>query len=114
MTIGIISSTEPEIVDLEDELADFTGDVLALKTYEPSLARLFKTPAGMWSDLATLLERDQQAVEAISTLQSDCQGTLRVTWLDHPDLELGYCLVLFYMDALGWNSLALYNRGRFV
>ena len=39
-------------------------------------------------------------------------GTLRVTWLEYPELEQGYCLVLFYMDSLGWNSLALYNKTR--
>lgn len=112
MTTGIISSTESEVIDLEEELADFTADVLALKTYESSLRRLFDSPSGIWSDLETLLEGNRQAVNEIATLQSNCQGVLRVTWLNPPNLDMGYCLVLFYVESLGWNSLAVYNKAR--
>ena len=112
MSAGIISSIEPEIIDLEDEIADFTGDLLALEVYESSLKRLFENDAGTWLKLTDLLEQNQQAVKTIVALESDCQGALQATWIDHPNLESGYCLVLFYVDALEWNNLAVYNKAR--
>jgi hypothetical protein len=72
-----------------------------------SKGRLFEHPVGTWADLATLLEHDPQTANVLSALQSDCQRTLRLTWLDYPDLKLGYCLILFYVESLGWNSLAI-------
>ncbi|MEO1743102.1 MAG: hypothetical protein AAFR99_14995, partial [Cyanobacteria bacterium J06629_9] len=53
-----------------------------------------------------------EVAQTLASLQAECDGTLRVTWLEHPELDQGYCLVLFYVDSLGWNSLALYNKAR--
>lgn len=112
MSLGTISSAEPDIIDIEDELADFTADLIALSANEYILSRLFAEPAGSWSNLASFLERHQQAVQAVKKIQADCDGTVQVTWLEHPILDHGYCLVLFYVDSLGWNNLAVYNKAR--
>ncbi len=112
MSSGMISSAEPDIVDIEDELADFTADLLTLRTSEYILSRLFAEPAGSWSNLASFLEGHQQAVQEVEKFQTDCNGTVQVTWLEHPKLDHGHCLVLFYVDSLGWNNLAVYNRAR--
>lgn len=111
MNTGIISS-EPEIIELEEALVDLTADLLSLQAYEDVLKDLFNKPAGIWSDLTDFLVKDQPVAQEMVSLQSDCNGTVRVTWLEHPELAQGYCLVLFYMGALGWNNLALYNKAR--
>lgn len=112
MSSGMISAAELDIIDIEDELADFTADLLALSANEHILKRLLKEPAGSWSNLANFLEGHQQATQVVEKFQSDCNGILQVTWLAHPRLDRGYCLVLFYVDALGWNNLAVYNKAR--
>ncbi|MEB3232496.1 MAG: hypothetical protein VKJ64_15915 [Leptolyngbyaceae bacterium] len=113
MTSEIISSQdESEVIDLEDELVDFTADLLSLRQSESVLSRLFHQPTGTWTDLRSLLDADDCHLEMLETLQKDCDGVLRVTWLNHPELDQGYCLILFYLDALNWNQLALYNKAR--
>lgn len=112
MNPEIISSAEPETLEIEDELADFTADLLALRANELVLQGLFENPLGNWSDLANFLDGPSEIAEKLTFLQTECDGTLQVTWLEHPELDQGYCLVLFYMDSLGWNSLALYNKAR--
>ncbi len=108
MSSSMISSIEVETIELEDELADFTADLLALQANEPILKRLFNKPAGSWSSVTDFFDE----TSLIEDIQSDCDGTLQITWLEPPELDSGYCLVLFYMASLGWNSLALYNKAR--
>ncbi len=107
-----ISSVELETLDIEEELTDFTADLLALKANEVFLERLFAKPVGQWSDLAGFFDKNEQIYHKLTSLQANCEGTLRVTWLEHPELVKGYCLVLFYVDSLEWNNLALYNKAR--
>ncbi|MEL7225813.1 MAG: hypothetical protein AAGL17_13410 [Cyanobacteria bacterium J06576_12] len=112
MSRGITVSAEPDIIGIEDEIADFTADLLSLAANEPILERLFTQSAGTWTNLTDFLEADDLTAQEVASLQSACKGLLRVTWLEHPELESGYCLVLFYVDSLGWNSLASYNKAR--
>ena len=112
MKTETISPTELDGLDIEDELADFTADVLSLKANEKILHRLFSNPLGKWSNLASFLNDYDEIIQRLAKLQGDCDGTLQVTWLQHPELNQGYCLVLFYMDSLGWDNLALYNKER--
>ncbi|MGK7887820.1 MAG: hypothetical protein AB4042_00700 [Leptolyngbyaceae cyanobacterium] len=112
MTSEIVSSKEKsEVIDLEDELVDFTADLLSLRQNESVLVRLFHQPMGTWTDLCTLFAEDH-CNELLATLHKNCDGVLRVTWLNHPELNQGYCLILFYMDALNWSQLVLYNKAR--
>ena len=112
MSSGIVSSAQLDTVDIEDELADFTADLLALRANEYFLKRLFKEPVGSWSNLASFLKGHPPAIQAVEKLQTDCNGIVQVTWLEHPQMAPGYCLILFYVDSLGWNNLAVYNRAR--
>lgn len=112
MSRGIKTSAEPDVIEIDDEFADLTADLLSLEVNEPIIERLFSRPVGRWSDLTDFLEVEHPTTQEVDALQSSCNGRLRVTWLEHPELEKGYCLVLFYVDALGWNSLALYNKAR--
>lgn len=112
MSRGITVSAEPGIIEIEDEVADFAADLLALEEHEFVLEYLFKRPAGKWCNLVDFITDDHPIVQKITSLQSDCHGQLKVTWIEHPDLESGYCFVVFYVDSLNWNSLALYNKDR--
>jgi hypothetical protein len=115
MTSDIITSDDLNTLDLEDELADFTADLLALKSNQPFLKALFDQPPGYWLELKTLCSNLNNAVMIdLAALEAQGQGQLRVTWLEHPETSLDYCLVLFYFDSLGWNSLALYHRSQIV
>lgn len=112
MSLNTVSSVELETLDIKEELTDFTADLLALKVHEVFLERLFAKPRGGWSDLADFFDKDEQVSHKLASLQTNCEGTLWVTWLVHPELVKGYCLVLFYVDSLAWNNLAVYNKAR--
>jgi hypothetical protein len=98
--------------ELLDGLADFIADLLALKSNQPFLKALFEQPPGYWLELKTLCSSLHAVVSDLATLESQGQGQLRVTWLEYPETSPDYCLVLFYFDSLGWNSLALYHRSQ--
>ncbi|MEM9219643.1 MAG: hypothetical protein AAGD25_35595 [Cyanobacteria bacterium P01_F01_bin.150] len=106
------AALELDALDVEDELEDFTADLVALKQNEEILRRLFSQPLGQWSDLMSLVDERGSVSTVLQTLAEKCDGSLQITWLEHPDLNTGYCLVLFYVDSLAWNNLALYNKGR--
>ena len=72
----MIFSEEPNVLDIEDELADFTADLLALKANEPILHRLFANPVGQWSNLVSFLDNHDEIAQQLTYLQADCNGTL--------------------------------------
>lgn len=109
MNSDTIISDNLDALDLEDELADFTADLLALQSNQPFLKALFAYPSGHWMNLQDLCDLSS-VTNALASLEAQGQGQLRVTWLEHPETSLDYCLILFYMNSLGWNSLALYHR----
>lgn len=39
-----------------------------------------------------------------------------VTWLDHPKAAYGegYCIIIFFVEALHWKNVALYNKRLFL
>lgn len=111
MNPEMIVENELDDLAIEDEWADFTADLLSLRESESILTQLFLNPLGQWLDFSNLLN-DDEILQKLASLQADCDGKLRVTWLEHPELDRGYCLVLFYVDSLGWNNLALYNKAR--
>lgn len=105
---------EPKKLHKEDELADFTADLLALKSNQPFLKALFAQPTGCWLELKNLCSNLDTVLRDLTALEARGRGQLRVTWLEHPQTSPDYCLVLFYFDTLGWNSLALYHRSQVV
>jgi hypothetical protein len=99
-------------LDIEEEWADFTADLLSLRSNESLLKNLFFHPIGQWLNFSDLLDDRDDVWNQLNKLQSDCGGALQVTWLGHPQLDRGYCLILFYVDSLDWNNLSLYNKSR--
>lgn len=99
-------------LDIEEEWADFTADLLSLRSNESLLKNLFSHPIGQWLDFSDLLDSQDEVWNQLNKLQSNYGGILQVTWLNHPRLDRGYCLVLFYVNSLDWNNLSLYNKSR--
>jgi hypothetical protein len=109
MTASMAIAGQPDAVDLEDELLDFTGDLLAFKANEHFLVELFSHSSGQWIDVKTIVP--ERLTPTVTALEVASEGQLQVTWLSHPEMNEEYCLVLFFMESLGWDHLAVYHRG---
>jgi hypothetical protein len=110
MTTSTVLINQPDALDLEDELLDFTADLLALKANQVALVALFERSAGQWVNLSELVQGLPAVQRQLTDLEGLAPGPLRVTWLRHPETSEDYCLVLFFMESLGWDNLALYHR----
>ena len=110
MTAGTLLLDRPDALDLEDELLDFTADLLALKSNQIVLEALFGLVAGQWMNLGELLKALPEIAQQLTELERLAGGQLQVTWLRHPETSESYCLVLFFMESLGWDNLAIYHR----
>ncbi|MFB2968059.1 hypothetical protein ACE1CD_03725 [Aerosakkonema sp. BLCC-F183] len=112
MTLEQMNLEESLEIDLEDRLSDLTADLVALESNSAFLARLFSLESGKWVDLEPLCSELNEIRSEIAELKKSFQGTIRVTWLDYPDAE-GFCTIVFFVAALHWSNLALYNQQLF-
>lgn len=103
-----------EDMDLEDELADIAADLVEFEENSLFLSRLFAAAVGQWLEVISLCDGLERVANQLTELNDLCEGTLKVTWLEHPISGSGYSLILFYMEELHWNSLALYNKQLFL
>jgi hypothetical protein len=110
MTATTLLIDRPDALDIEDELLDFTADLLALKEYQDVLGQLFAKEAGQWAHLSELLQDFPEMHSNLLALEALAKGRLQVNWLRHPETSEAYCLVLFFMESLGWDNLAVYHR----
>jgi hypothetical protein len=110
MTANTVITEQPDALDLRDELLDFTADLLALKANQPFVAGLLEYPKGQWVNVATITQDMAQVSQTLMALEASSSGRLQVTWLNHPETNDDYCLVLFFMESLGWDNLAIYHR----
>lgn len=101
-------------MDLEDRLGDLVADLVEFEHNSPFLLRLFAVASGHWLEVKSLCDGLEHVASQLAQLNDICEGTLKVTWLEHPTSSSGYCLILFYMEELHWNSLALYNKQLFL
>ncbi len=98
---------------LEDDLSGVSADLLSFRKYESFVRQLFELKPGIWADVLGLCNGLDEIKASIHKLEAKIDDTLKVLWLEHPDpAEVDFCLVLFYVDVLDWNSLAVYNKGR--
>jgi hypothetical protein len=95
------SIDRPDALDLEDELLDFTADLLALKEYQAVLGQLFGLEVGQWENLSELLQGFPEMRNRLVELESLAKGRLRVNWLRHPETSDAYYLVLFFYGVVG-------------
>lgn len=96
-------------IDLQDELLDFTADLLALKVNQPFIAGLLAHLKGQWVNVATITQNMAQVSQALMALEASSSGRLQVIWLNHPETNDDYCLVLFFMESLARGNLAIYH-----
>ncbi len=111
MTASTLLTEPPDALDLEEELQDFTADLLALKTNQPFLEALFTQLRGQWVNVGAIVQDLDTVHETLMALETASGGKLQATWLNHPETTEAYCLVLFFMESLGWDNLAVYHRG---
>lgn len=105
-TINLIKDLE-----IEDQLSCLTADLVEHESNQPFLQRLFANKAGQWLDIYTLCQDLNSILNQFKSLELECEGILQVTWLDYPtNLGEGYCLIIFYLESLHWNNLALYCK----
>lgn len=114
MTAKTLFIDQSDALDLEDELLDFTADLLALKSNQIILEDLFSLLPGQWVDLGTLLQSLPMLSQKLVDLEGLAGGKLQVTWLRHPETSDRYSLVLFFMESLGWDHLAVYHKSLIV
>jgi hypothetical protein len=110
MTANTVMAEQPDALDLEDELLDFTADLLTLKANQSFIASLLAQPRGQWVNVATIVQDTIQVCQTLTALEASSGGRLQVTWLSHPETNDDYCLILFFMESLDWDSLAVYHR----
>ena len=107
-----------ENLSLEDRLSCLTADLVEFDRNRLFLARLFAARLGQWQSVDALcvglpeIERQLQALK-----ERFVSGeALRVTWLESPDAVYGegFCIILFLVEALHWETLAVYNKQLFL
>lgn len=105
-----------EEMDVEDRLSCITSDLVSMKSNSPFLKRLFSQNAGKWIEIESLCSSLKEIETQLEKLRELFKGTLRVTWLTYPEAAVGegYCLIIFFVEALHWSNLALYNKELFL
>jgi len=110
------SLSEDDEVVLEDALLDITADLLTTTEGEDFLDRLFALDAGQWMTTAELCPNDSSIHQRLLAAEQLGGGRLDVTWLAYPVSQygMGYCLIIFYFEALHWSTTPIYNRSLFL
>ena len=103
-------------MNIEEQLADITADLVERDENNPFLERIFSQKAGVWEAIAVLCNNLAHIKTQLEQLQKPLVGTLQATWLDYPNSEHGegYCVIIFFLEELHWSSVALYNRQWFL
>jgi hypothetical protein len=110
MTTTPLFTNQTDALELEDELLDLTADLLALKDNQSFVSALFEVPSGQWLNVGEMLSGRPAVQEQLRELETMSQGQLQVVWLPHPETSAAYSLVLFFMESIGWDNLAVYHR----
>jgi hypothetical protein len=108
---GLSNGFEDAHISLEDELSDICADLVS---YDSTLLdRLFSSKSGLWLDVASSCELH---LERIKEINQQVGGAVDITWLDYPNSTSGkgFCTVIFFLEPLLWNYIAIYNRLLFV
>ncbi len=117
MTLDIQRNLEQqEEMDLEDQLSCLTADLIEYKRNKNFLKNLFKIESGKWADINILCQGMNHLQNQLELIENYCDEQLQVTWLDYPlsTMGEGYCLIIFYLECLHWDNVALYNKKDFI
>lgn len=115
MTLQQMNLDESLEMSLEDELSNLTADLVTLEINYPFLNRLFSVESGKWVELESLCIDLNEIKAELVEMKKSFQGTIRVSWLEYPDAVCGegFCTIIFFVEALHWSNLALYNQQLF-
>lgn len=107
---------DDDTLALEDKLSDLFADLVSISYNENFLLSLFACKVGEWKNVIDLCDRLPQVKEKVSLLEEECEGNLRVTWIDYSSeaYDTGYCMILFFVEELHWSSVAVYNKLHFM
>lgn len=104
-----------EDMELEDILSGITADLVGYESNSLFLKRLFSEEAGKWIEIEPLCSGLKKIESQLEQLKESFEESLRVTWLDYPaSYGEGFCIIIFFVEALHWNNLALYNKQLFL
>lgn len=105
-----------EDIELEDRLSSITADLVEVEKNSAFLERLFSVDAGRWINIAPLCSGLNEIEGQLEEFRESFEKTLRVTWLDYPEAAYGkgYCIIVFFVEALHWSNVALYNKQLFL
>lgn len=101
-----------EDIELEDQLSCLTADLVEYKSNQQFIKNLFAIEAGKWTNIDTLCKGMTNIKTELELIKNSCDGLLQVTWLDYPMTTMGegYCVIIFYLESLHWDNVALYNK----
>lgn len=116
MTLEEMNQEENLEMELEDKLSSITADLVEFESNSQFLERLFSEEAGKWIEIEPLCNGLKEIESQLEELRESVEGTLQVTWLDYPNAAYGegYCIIIFFVEALHWSNLALYNKQLFL
>jgi hypothetical protein len=103
-------------MNIEEQIAEITTDLVELEACHPFLERLFSLQAGVW-ETALLLCKDLLHIQKqIKHLENKISDRLMISWLDYPISThgAGYCLIIFFVESLHWSQIALFNKQWFL
>ena len=103
-------------MNIEEQMAEITTDLVELEVGHPFLERLFSLQAGVW-ETALLLCKDLLHIQKqIKHLENKISDRLMISWLDYPISThgAGYCLIIFFVESLHWSQIALFNKQWFL
>src|SRR5919202_1968937 len=116
MTLEDMNIEESIEMELEDKLSCLTADLVEFESNSPFIERLFSEEASKWIEIQSLCSGLKEIESQLEELKESFEGTLRVTGLEYHDAAVGkgYCLIIFFVEALHWSNLALYNKQLFL
>jgi hypothetical protein len=113
MTLNQAEEMRLDEIDIEDQFADLAADLVSLEAHHSFIKRLLALDSGQWRDTKSLCDR-RPIIAQLEALEARVEDSLQVCWLEHPLPRSGYCFILFYVNPLQWDSLALYNKQLFL
>jgi hypothetical protein len=91
---------------VQETILSYCADLLSESKNEHLVRELFSCPPGHWHRVATLAERCQVPLPPPRGPGKD----LDVTWLEHPGLESGFVIILFFSQSKLFSNAGVYNR----
>lgn len=104
-----------ESLGTEDKISDIAADLVSCERNSLFLKHLFSNEAGRWSDLEFVCNGLNEIEDQLKQLRKLFDGRILVAWLDYPSpyREDDYCLIIFFVEELFCNNVALYNKKQF-